>query len=184
MEIINTDFDEIKIFISEQLYDRRGLQKTVFSQKLLNDYGINFNIKEERIYTSKKNVFYGIHFQNDPLVQNKLISLIDGKGIDFIVDLRKNSKTYKKWIKIELNSENNQVIYIPHGFGHGFLAMSDNVTMSFKIDQYFNNDLSRSISYKDPEINLNIKIDEDLISDQDKYAPFLVNSDCNLLIKK
>jgi dTDP-4-dehydrorhamnose 3,5-epimerase len=180
MEIINTDFDEVKIFISEQLRDKRGFQKTLFSQKLLNNYGIDFIIKEERIYTPQKNAFYGIHFQNNPLVQNKLISLISGEGIDFIIDLRKNSKTYKKWIKIELNSENNQVIYIPHGFGHGFLSMSDDVTMSFKIDQYFNSDLSRSISYKDPEINLNIKIDEELISDQDKYAPFLKDSDCNL----
>ena len=113
-------------------------------------------------------------------MQNKLISLISGKGMDFIIDLRKNSKTYKKWVKIELNSENAQVVYIPHGFGHGFLSTSDNAVMSFKIDQYFNTDLSRSISYKDTEINLNIKVDEDLISDQDKYAPFLVNSDCNL----
>ena len=100
--------------------------------------------------------------------------------MDYIVDLRKNSETFKKWIKIELNSEKNQIIYVPHGFGHGFLSMSDDVKMSFKIDQYFNDIYSRSINYKDPEINLNIKLNEELISDQDKNAPFLNNSDCNL----
>jgi dTDP-4-dehydrorhamnose 3,5-epimerase len=132
------------------------------------------------IYHIKKDAFFGIHFQNNPLCQNKMISLMSGKGLDFVVDLRKNSKTFKKWFKIELNSEDNQILYIPHGFGHAFLSLSDNVVMSFKIDQYFDSNLSKSISYKDPEINLNIQINEDLISDQDKNAPFLVKSNCNL----
>jgi dTDP-4-dehydrorhamnose 3,5-epimerase len=109
-----------------------------------------------------------------------MISLISGKGLDFVVDLRKNSKTFKKWFKTELNAESSQIIYIPHGFGHGFLSLSPDTIMSFKIDQYFDNDLSKSISYKDPEINLNIQLNENLLSEQDKNAPFLVNSDCNL----
>ena len=180
MENIITEFDEIKLFVSDKLCDKRGLKNIIYSQKIFEDYGIDFIIKEERIYSIKKNAFYGIHYQNNPCVQNKLISLINGKGIDFIVDLRKNSKTFKKWITIDLNSENNQIIYIPHGFGHGFLSLTENTIMSFKIDQYFDNEFSRSIKYNDPEINLNITIDEDLISDQDKNAPFLKNSDCNL----
>ena len=180
MENIITEFDEIKLFVSDKLCDKRGLKNIIYSQKIFEDYGIDFFIKEERIYSIKKNAFYGIHYQNNPGVQNKLISLINGKGIDFIVDLRKNSKTFKKWIIIELNSQNNQIIYIPHGFGHGFLSLTENTIMSFKIDQYFDNEFSRSIKYNDPEINLNITIDEDLISDQDKNAPFLKNSDCNL----
>jgi dTDP-4-dehydrorhamnose 3,5-epimerase len=180
MDLLNTEFDEINILITKQFSDKRGLRKITFSQNIFNDYGIYFNVKEERIYTPKKGAFYGIHFQNNPFGQNKLISLINGKGIDYIIDLRKNSKTYKKWIKIELDAEKNQIIYIPHGFGHGFLSISDNVIMSFKFDQYFDEKYSRSIHYNDPEINLNIQIDENLISDQDNYAPFLKNSDCNL----
>jgi dTDP-4-dehydrorhamnose 3,5-epimerase len=180
MDIINTEFDEIKILMTKQSADKRGLRKTIFSQNIFNDYGINFSVVEERIYAPKKNAFYGIHFQNSPLGQNKLISLINGEGIDYIIDLRKSSKTYKKWIKIELVAEKNQIIYIPHGFGHGFLSISDNVIMSFKYDRYFDGKYSRSIHYNDPEINLNIQIDENLISDQDKYAPFLKDSDCNL----
>jgi dTDP-4-dehydrorhamnose 3,5-epimerase len=180
MNIINTDFNDVKILVAEKYCDNRAIRKTIYSQNIFDDYGINFIVKEERIYFIKQNAFYGIHFQNNPMGQNKLISLIDGKGLDFIVDLRKNSKTYKKWIKIELNSENNQIVFIPHGFGHGFLSFSENVVMSYKIDQYHDNNFSKAISYKDPEINLNIEINEELISDQDKYAPFLENSDCNL----
>jgi dTDP-4-dehydrorhamnose 3,5-epimerase len=180
MDILNTEFDEIKILIYKQSIDKRGLRKTIFSKNIFIDYGINFSIIEERIYTPKKNAFYGIHFQNNPFGQNKLIYLINGKGSDYIIDLRKDSKTYKKWIKIELDAEKNQIIYIPHGFGHGFISISDNVIMSFKYDQYFDKKYSRSIHYSDPEIQLNIKIDEKLISDQDKYAPFLKDSDCNL----
>jgi dTDP-4-dehydrorhamnose 3,5-epimerase len=180
MDILNTKFNEIKVLIAKQATDKRGLQKTIFSQNIFIDYGINFSITEERIYAPKKNAFYGIHFQNNPFGQNKLITLINGKGADYIIDLRKASKMYKKWIKIELDAEKNQIIYIPHGFGHGFFSISDNVIMSFKFDQCFDEKYSRSIRYNDPEINLNIQIDENLISDQDKYAPFLKDSDCNL----
>ena len=180
MKIISTDFDEVKILVSEKFCDQRGFWKTVYSNNLFNDYGIVFDILEERIYTPVKNAFYGIHFQNNPFGQNKLVSLINGKGMDYIVDLRKNSRTFKKFIKIELNSDNNQMIYIPHGFGHGFIALSENVMMSYKIDQYHKQNYSKAISYKDPEINLDIIINEELISDQDKFAPFLENSDCNL----
>jgi dTDP-4-dehydrorhamnose 3,5-epimerase len=180
MNILNTEFDDVKILITKQFSDKRGLRKIIFSQNIINNYDINFNIKENRIYVPKKGAFYGIHFQNNPFGQNKLISLISGKGIDYIIDLRKNSGTYKKWIKIELDAKMNQIIYIPHGFGHGFFSKSDNVYMSFKCDQYFDEKYSRSIHYTDPEINLGIKINENLISDQDKYAPFLKDSDCNL----
>jgi len=180
MKIINTEFNEVKIIIPEPFSDNRGFRKTLYSKNEFADYGINFDILEERIYTPKKNAFYGIHFQNNPFGQSKLISVIKGKGLDFVVDLRKNSKTYKKWIKIELDSEKNQTVYIPHGFGHGFLSLSEDFIMSFKIDQYFNTQYSKAINYKDPEISLNIEIDEGLISDQDKNAPLLKDSDCNL----
>ena len=180
MDIIETEFNEVKIICSKKIIDRRGLYKINYSHKILLNNNIEFVLKEERIYNIKKNAFYGLHFQNNPYIQNKLIYLINGKGIDYIVDLRKKSKTYKKWIKIELDSKNNQMIYVPHGFGHGFLSMTENTIMSFKIDQYFENNYSKSIKYNDPELNMKIILDEKLLSDQDKNAPYLINSDCNL----
>ena len=180
MIIENTEFEEVKILFPEKLNDKRGSWKTVYSKNDFFDCGIDFAVLEERVYYPIKGSFYGIHFQNNPHRQNKLISLINGKGLDFIVDLRRNSSTYKRYLKIELDSERNEMIYVPHGFGHAFLAQSENVIMSFKIDEYFNPKYSRAISYKDPEINLDLSINEDYLSEQDKNAPFLRDSDCNL----
>ena len=179
MHVINTDFDEVKIIRHEKMFDKRGFRTTVFKKDTFEKIGFSFDIVEERIYCPQINAFFGIHFQNNPSSQNKLISLLSGVGLDFIIDLRRKSNTYKKWIKIELNSNENLMIFIPHGFGHAFLSKSENVKISYKIDEY-HNEYSKAISYKDPEINLCIQINEELISDQDKYAPFLKDSDCNL----
>lgn len=117
----------------------------------------------KKIYRLRKGAFYGIHLQNNPMGQNKLISLLSGRGSGYIIDFRKNSNTYKKWIQIELNAEFTNGIFIPHGFGHAFHALVDNIVMSYKIDEYFDTSCSRSISYKDPEICLGININEQLL---------------------
>jgi dTDP-4-dehydrorhamnose 3,5-epimerase len=178
--IENTIFPEVKILTSIENKDNRGSKYDSYSENDLINANIKFKIKEEIIYhIPVKNTLYGIHFQNYPKKQQKIISLVLGTGVDYVIDLRKDSKTYKKWFSIELNHTNQKQIVIPYGFGHLFRSITDNVIMSFKIDEYFDNAYSNSISYKDPEIGLDIMHEKFVLSRNDEMAPSLKDSNCN-----
>jgi len=123
---------------------------------------------------------YGIHFQNHPKVQTKLLFCIKGRGLDFAIDLRQNSATYKKWVSVELSAQNRNQIYIPAGFGNAFLSLEDDTQIVMRIDNYFDAALSRTITYADRELNIAFDVLKPILSEQDKNAPTLMNSDCNL----
>lgn len=103
-----------------------------------------------------------------------------GRGLDFAVDLRSNSKTYKKWVCVELDSKSRKQVYIPAGFGHAFLSLEDDTHVVMRIDNYFDQDLSRTISYADSELIINFNVSNPILADYDKNAPSLKNSNCNL----
>ena len=179
--IKRTELPEVLILEYKIMHDNRGRKQNTFSRLELEKIGINVEFVEETVYyIEKKGTLYGIHFQNKPYEQSKLIYCIKGRGLDFAIDLRKDSINYKKWIKIELNSENRRQVYIPKGFGHAFLALEDNTELIFRIDNYFHSDYSRSISYLDPELNIPFEVEKPILSKQDAEAPFLANSDCNM----
>lgn len=161
--------------------DNRGTSYKLFSEKELEDIGIYTRFVEETLYCPiKKGTLYGIHFQNHPKAQAKLLYCTKGKGIDFAVDLRRNSKTYKQWVSVELSPENKKQIYIPAGFGHAFLSLEDNTQVVMKIDNYFDSDLCRAITYDDAELGINFNISNPILSEFDKNAPTLENCDINL----
>jgi dTDP-4-dehydrorhamnose 3,5-epimerase len=173
--------EEVLLLEVETHEDNRGMFYRNFSQRDLDTIGITKPFVEERLYRiSKAETLYGIHFQNKPKPQAKLLYCTKGWGLDFAIDLRKDSETYKQWVCVELSEDDQKQIYVPAGFGHAFLAMADDTRLVFRIDEYFDPDLSRSISYKDEEIGLKIDLDNPILSTQDAQAPFLRDSDCNL----
>ena len=175
----DTIFPEVKIFTAVEKEDNRGIKYKTYSTDDLINIQINFTLKEALIYNiPKKNTLYGIHFQNYPKKQQKLISLVSGAGIDYVIDLRSESKNYKKWISVEISGENKKQVLVPHGFGHLFMSTTDNVIMLFKIDELFDTQYSRTLSYKDPAIALDIMNSNFITSDKDLNAPFL--ADCNI----
>jgi len=180
-----TLFPEVKVFKFEEKIDNRGFKYKSFSEKEFLEMNIDFKMKEEIVYNIRnKNTLYGIHLQNEPKVQQKIVSLVYGKGIDYVIDLRKGSKTYKKWISVEISGDNYKHILVPNGFGHLFRSTTDNVVMLFKIDEEFDSEYSRTISYKDPEIALDILNRKFVMSENDKKAPCLQESDCNFALTK
>jgi len=161
--------------------DHRGISYPNFSKRELEEMGIATEFVEERLYCIKKaGTLYGIHFQNNPRPQTKLLYCTKGRGLDFAIDLRKSSRTYKQWVCVELSPESRKQIYIPAGFGHAFLSLVEDTQLVFRIDNYFNPELERAISYKDDEIKLDIEAASLILSVQDTQAPFLRDSDCNL----
>jgi len=161
--------------------DNRGTSYRLFSKRELEDVGIFTEFVEEILYSPvKKETLYGIHFQNHPKAQTKLLFCTKGRGLDFAVDLRHDSKTYKKWVCVELSSQNRKQIYIPAGFGHAFLSLEDDTHVVMRIDNYFDSALSRAITHADVELSINFNVFNPILSEQDKNAPSLIDCDCNL----
>lgn len=142
-----------------------------FSKKTMTELPDGFNITEQRIYKiPHKHTFFGIHYQKAEAAKGKLISVIQGKALDYIVDLRPDSKTYKQYKSFELNADTLLLVFIPAGFGHGFLTLEDNTIQAFAVDADFEKDSSGIINYKAPEIGLKLPVEDIIISDYDKNA--------------
>lgn len=124
---------------------------------------------------SVKNTIRGLHYQTEAHAQSKLVSVSYGKVLDIIVDIRKSSKTFMQYICIELSDENNKQVYIPKGYAHGFLALSDTAVMHYKLDDYYNAESYTGINIFDKELNIELPIERDklIISQKDMELPAL-----------
>lgn len=151
--------------------DNRGLFYESFNYKQLKEIGIKTNFVQDNISFSKKNVIRGLHFQHkNP--QAKLVSVVKGKVLDVAVDLRPHSKTFGKHKSTVLSSTENNFMYIPKGFAHGFLTLTDEAIFSYKCDDYYVFDDQCGIMYNDPDLNINWGQNFDFIlSDKDKQLP-------------
>lgn len=181
MIIESTKLKDVKVIDYEQKYDNRGFSYLIHSKEKLQQAGINFEYIEECVYFSEKaGTLYGIHFQNNPKAQAKLLFCIKGRGIDYAVDLRKNSSTYLQWVGVELSEDNRKQIYIPKGFGHAFVSLEDNTKNVMRYDVPFDSRYSRQILYNDPEISIDYPISNPILASHDMNAPLLADSDVNL----
>lgn len=171
MKIIEKIFDVVLLLQPDGREDSRGTMQVFFSKKTMTELLDGFNITEQRIYKiPQKHTFFGIHYQKAETAKGKLISVVQGKALDYIVDLRPDSKTYKQYKSFELNADSPLLVFIPAGFGHGFLTLEDNTIQAFAVDADFEKDGSGIVSYKDPEIGLKLPVDDIIISDYDKNA--------------
>lgn len=181
MKVESTKLKEVKIIEYEQKYDNRGFSYFIYNKKELEQAEIDFEYVEECVYFSKKaGTLYGIHFQNYPKAQAKLLYCIEGKGIDYAIDLRKSSSTYLQWISVELSADNRKQIFIPKGFGHVFISLEDNTRNVMRYDEPFDSRYSRQIAYNDPQIGIEYPISNPILARHDINATLLADSDLNL----
>ena len=170
------------VLLVEPVYfeDYRGYYSETYSKRTLAQYGIIDDfVQDNHILTLKEGTLRAIHFQNQPKAQSKLVRCTRGVVFDVAVDLRKNSPTYKMWVSTILSHENRKQIYIPKGFGHGFITLCDNSEVQYKVDELYEPKLDRSIAWNDPEINIKWPISNPILSEKDMTAPNLCNSDVN-----
>ena len=139
-----TKFYDVIIIKPQIIKDKRGYfyenLKINLLNKLLNK---SFEIVQENVSKSKKNVFRGLHFQKNPFPQAKLVEVIEGKIIDFVVDLRRNSKNYKKFLKIEISDDNKLQLFVPEGYAHGFYVKSKYAKVRYKVNNYFQKNMTQ-----------------------------------------
>ena len=182
MKMVDTKLPDVKILEPDVFGDHRGWFMETWSQKKLAELGINLTfVQDNQSFTAKKGTLRGIHFQNGEWSQAKLVRVVAGAVIDVAVDLRKGSPTYLQWVGVELSAENKRQLLIPRGFGHGFVTLTDNVEFVYKVDDDYNKESDRSVRFDDPQIGVDWGVSDPVLSDKDKNAPFLKDSDCSFV---
>ena len=166
MKFIETPISGLFLIENFHAKDDRGIFSKTFNEDLFNENEINFEIKESYFSTSKKDVIRGMHFQKPPSQHIKVVSLLSGKITDVILDLRKKSKTYKKFFSFDLSSNHFNSIFIPEGCAHGFLSHSDNTTMVYYLSSVYDSKNDSGIRYDSFGFKWNVK--KPIISERDK----------------
>jgi dTDP-4-dehydrorhamnose 3,5-epimerase len=147
--------------------DQRGFFLETFNESRYNEVLKNVQFVQDNFSSSNKGVLRGLHFQNPPYSQGKLVQVITGSALDVAVDLRKDSDTYGQHLKVILSSEKRNQFWIPEGFAHGFLALEDNTIFSYKCTNYYNPQSEVTILWNDRNLKIDWQIDNPIISPKD-----------------
>lgn len=184
MQVTELSLSGVKIIEPTYFEDYRGYYCETYSKRTLAQYGIDCEfVQDNHSMTLKKGTLRGIHFQNNPVPQIKLVRCTKGRVKDVVVDLRRDSPTFKQWLAVELSAENRKQIWIPSGFGHAFLTLEDECEVQYKVTGLYEPTLDRAIRWDDPEIAIDWGISDPIISVKDTKAPTLAESDVNLTME-
>jgi dTDP-4-dehydrorhamnose 3,5-epimerase len=170
MEIIKTHIPDVLIIKPKVFEDPRGYFYESYNAAILLQHGVDVNFVQDNQSLSQKGVLRGLHFQNPPHAQGKLVRVINGSVLDVVVDIRKNSPTYGQHFDIELNERNKIQLWVPSGFAHGFLTLENNTVFSYKCTNYYNKSSEDCILWNDPDIGINWNVDDPLLSEKDNLG--------------
>ena len=174
LKIIKTKLEGVVIVKTNQFKDQRGWFTESFNQKMFKFLKIKFFVQDNISYNRKIYTFRGLHFQNKPYQQSKLIRVDKGAILDFVLDLRPNSKTYLQLIAIKLDDQNNKQLFIPKGLAHGFLTLKSNTKVFYKVDQYYSKKHDQGFNILDPNFKITGFNKANFhLSVKDKKLPFL-----------
>ena len=167
MKIEHTFIEGLKVITPQVFFDKRGYFYESYNEKTFKENGLDMVFVQDNESKSDKDVLRGLHFQKPPYCQGKLIRVIKGSVMDVVVDLRKQSKTYGQYFKINLTEENKLMFYIPEGFAHGFLTLKDNTIFSYKCTNFYNKESEGGIMWNDKTLNIDWNVENPIISDKD-----------------
>ena len=180
MKFTRLEIPEVILCEPKILSDERGYFSETFRQDKLEEFlGFSVNFCQENESKSTFGVLRGLHYQTNPYAQTKLVRVLQGAVLDVSVDLRKNSPTFGKHVAIELSEENKSQILIPKGFAHGFIVLSKEAVLAYKVDNYYHQGSERGIAYNDNSLAIDWKLkSEDIkVSAKDANQVLLKNSD-------
>lgn len=184
MIVENTGLQGVKVITPAVHGDARGWFMETYSREAFSKAGIDFEfVQDNQSLSGEKGTLRGLHFQNNPMAQTKLIRCTRGGILDVAVDIRKGSDNYLKYVAVELTEENKKQLLIPQGFAHGFLTLTDNVEVQYKVDNLYSKACDRGIQYCDPTIGVDWGTTDPILSQKDITSPKLNDSDCNFSIK-
>ena len=179
MQFIKTKIPDVIIIEPQVFGDERGYFFESFNQKAFEEHVGKIDFVQDNESKSSKGVLRGLHFQKPPFTQAKLLRCIEGEVLDVAVDLRKDSPTYKQYVSIELSGENKKQVFVPKGFAHGFLVLSETATIAYKVDEYYAPDYDSGIAWNDEDIAIDwgVSIDDVQLSGKDQKLQPLSQTD-------
>jgi dTDP-4-dehydrorhamnose 3,5-epimerase len=174
MNLCKTIFNGVYLIEIKKFEDERGSFVRTFDSNFFEENGLTCEFVQSSIsYNFQKGTLRGMHYQIDPYAETKLITCTNGKIFDVLIDLRPDSKTFKKWQSFELESTHYSSIYIPEGIAHGFQTLEDNSVLSYQISNIYNPEFSRGIRWNDPLFNIDWPLEVSKMSKKDlSYVNF------------
>lgn len=155
--------------------DERGYFFESHNAQKFKENGVNLDFVQDNQSLSQKNVLRGLHFQNPPFQQGKLVRVIKGAVIDVAVDIRKNSKTYGQHFSIELTEQNKKIFWIPPGFAHGFVSVEEDTIFHYKCTGLYNKASEDSLIWNDPDLDIDWGVTNPIVSEKDQKSNFFKN---------
>ena len=170
----NTEIEDVKIIIPSIFKDSRGYFFESYNENLFNENLKEISFIQDNESESIFGTLRGLHFQTSPYEQSKLVRVIKGRVQDIAVDLRPKSKTFKKYVSVILDDQNKEQLFIPKGFAHAFLTLSDKAIISYKVDNFYSKEHDSGIRFDEPTINIEWELDQKDISlsEKDNNLPY------------
>lgn len=183
MNIIKTKLDKVVIIEPNVFGDHRGWFMETYNDQAFKEQGIDISfIQDNQSFSAIKGTLRGLHYQMNPKSQTKLVRCTKGSIYDVAVDIRKGSPTYGEWFGIELNAENKKQLLVPKGFAHGFITLTDNVEVQYKVDELYSPEHDRGFIWNDAAIGIDWPIDiQPVLSEKDERAPLLKDAESNFI---
>ncbi len=172
IQVQETAIPDVKIIRANRFHDNRGFFTETYKESEYLDLGIP-KFVQDNMSESSKGVIRGLHWQESPFGQGKLVTCLTGSILDVAVDVRKDSKTYGKHVAVELNSNEQIALWVPEGFAHGFQALEDGTRVHYKVTNYWNKESENSLNPLDQELEINWPLRSFLMSEKDTTAPNL-----------
>lgn len=172
MKVVETDLPGCLVLEPKVYGDERGLFYETWNKDVFSATGLNLEFKQANVSTSVRGVLRGLHFQW-PKPQGKLVNVLEGEVYDVAVDIRPDSATYKRWTAVILSAENKRQFWIPPGFAHGFLALSERVVFNYLCTETYDPEYDAGLRWDDAELAIDWPISKPVLSNKDAKSPFL-----------
>ncbi|MCP9313057.1 dTDP-4-dehydrorhamnose 3,5-epimerase [Liquorilactobacillus satsumensis] len=182
MKVIETKLQDVKLVETAVFGDHRGFFTETYTENKFKEAGIDYNfIQDNQSLSAEPGVLRGMHYQKAPYAQTKLLRVLTGVIYDVLVDLRKGSPTYAQWEGYLLSQFNQRQLLVPQGFAHGFVTLTPNVNVAYKVDGYYAPQADAGIAFDDPDLGIAWPMPKErlILSDKDKKHPYLRDVDLN-----
>jgi dTDP-4-dehydrorhamnose 3,5-epimerase len=185
MNINKTKLNGVMVIEPKIFGDHRGWFTETYNEENFKKAGIDsVFIQDNHSFSATKGTLRGLHYQKDPKAQTKLVRCTKGSIFDVAIDIRKESPTYGEWYGLELSEENKKQLLVPKGFAHGFMTLTDDVEVQYKVDELYSPEHDRGIIWNDPEIGIEWPINiQPVLSAKDENAPLLKDADNNFKLE-
>ncbi len=178
------EIPDVVLVEPKKIGDARGFFVEVYKSSDFNSFGIDKQIVQINYSKSQKSVLRGLHYQKEPCAQAKLVRVVQGEIFDVVVDIRKGSPSYGKWVGVNLDSDSMNMLYVPEGFAHGFLTLSDEAEIEYYCSSVYSPENERGIIYNDSTLNISWPEENLLLSKKDLENPQLDKSDNDFIYEK